>query len=55
MVTNRELWQQAYETSALRDVDHETMSGVPLDAVYGPDDGEFPGQYPYTRGPYASM
>ena len=23
--------------------------------VYGPDDGEFPGEYPYTRGPYASM
>ncbi|MDJ0767597.1 MAG: methylmalonyl-CoA mutase family protein [Ilumatobacter sp.] len=53
--TNRELWQQAYETSVLRDVDHQTMSGVPLEAVYGPDDGEFPGQYPYTRGPYASM
>ncbi len=31
------------------------MSGIPLDPVYGPDDGEFPGQYPYTRGPYASM
>src|SRR5688572_6543217 len=31
------------------------MSGVPVDAVYGPDDGEFPGQYPYTRGPHASM
>ena len=23
--------------------------------VYGPADGEYPGQYPYTRGPYASM
>jgi methylmalonyl-CoA mutase, N-terminal domain len=55
MATNRDLWQQAYEASTLRDVDHTTMSGVPLDAVYGPDDGEFPGQYPYTRGPYASM
>src|SRR3954447_26559984 len=31
------------------------MSGVPLEPVYGPDDGEQPGQYPYTRGPYASM
>src|SRR6476659_1081012 len=31
------------------------MSGIALDGVYGPDDGEFPGQYPYTRGPYASM
>ena len=55
MPTNRELWQQAYEASQLRDVDHETMSGIPLEPVYGPDDGEFPGVYPYTRGPYASM
>ena len=31
------------------------MSGVPLEPVYGPDDAELPGQYPYTRGPYASM
>jgi methylmalonyl-CoA mutase N-terminal domain/subunit len=55
MPTNRELWQQAYEASTLRDVDLQTMSGIPLDAVYGPDGGDFPGQYPYTRGPYASM
>src|ERR671911_902725 len=55
MPTNRELWQQAYGASQLRDVDHETMSGIPLEPVYGPDDGEFPGVYPYTRGPYASM
>ncbi len=33
----------------------ETMSGVPLDPVYGPEDAELPGKYPYTRGPYASM
>jgi methylmalonyl-CoA mutase N-terminal domain/subunit len=51
----REEWQKAFEKSPLRDVEAETMSGVPIDAVYGPDDGEFPGQYPYTRGPYASM
>src|SRR3954452_7868896 len=31
------------------------MSGVPVEPVYGPDDGEFPGNEPYTRGPYASM
>ena len=41
--------------SPTRDADFETMSGVPVEPVYGPDDGEFPGQYPYTRGPYASM
>jgi methylmalonyl-CoA mutase N-terminal domain/subunit len=54
-MTNRDDWREAFEASRLRDVDAETMSGVPIDAVYGPDDGEFPGQYPYTRGPYASM
>ena len=32
-----------------------TISGVPIEPVYGPDEGEFPGVYPYTRGPYASM
>jgi len=37
------------------DVDHETMSGVPLAPVYGPDDGERPGEWPYTRGVHASM
>src|SRR5207248_9025850 len=31
------------------------MSGVPLEPVYGPDDAEHPGVWPYTRGPYASM
>jgi hypothetical protein len=31
------------------------MSGVPLEPVYGPEGAELPGQYPYTRGPYASM
>ena len=31
------------------------MSGVPLEPVYGPDGAELPGQFPYTRGPYASM
>ncbi len=38
-----------------RDVDFETMSGIPLDPVYGPADAERPGVYPYTRGPYTSM
>ena len=35
--------------------DFATMSGIPVEPVYGADDAEFPGQYPYTRGPYASM
>ena len=55
MSSPRELWQQAFDASKTRTADYSTMSGIPLDAVYGPDEGEFPGQYPYTRGPYASM
>ena len=55
MTTARELWQQEFDASKTRRADFSTMSGIPLDPVYGPDDGEFPGQYPYTRGPYASM
>ena len=54
-MTNRDEWRQAYDASPIRDADYETMSGIPLEPVYGPDDGEFPGQWPYTRGPYASM
>src|SRR5205807_10357406 len=51
----RDEWRAAFEAASSRDVTAETMSGVPVDPVYGPDDGEFPGEYPYTRGPYASM
>jgi methylmalonyl-CoA mutase N-terminal domain/subunit len=40
---------------AMRDVDFETMSGVPLEPVYGPPGAEQPGQWPYTRGIYADM
>jgi methylmalonyl-CoA mutase N-terminal domain/subunit len=54
-MTKRDEWLAQYEASAIRDTDFETMSGVPLEPVYGPDDAEFPGQWPYTRGPYASM
>ncbi|HYD10827.1 MAG TPA: methylmalonyl-CoA mutase family protein [Acidimicrobiales bacterium] len=54
-MTNRDDWRQSYEASSLRDADFETMSGVPVEAVYGPEDGEFPGRFPYTRGPHASM
>ncbi len=38
-----------------RDFDFTTMSGVPVAPVYAPPDAEHPGEYPYTRGPYASM
>jgi methylmalonyl-CoA mutase N-terminal domain/subunit len=55
-------WRRAYESAPLRDADFETMSGIPLAPVYGPDDrpadrpdGGWPGEPPYTRGPHASM
>jgi methylmalonyl-CoA mutase, N-terminal domain len=54
-VADRRTWQEEFDRSPVRPARFETMSGVPLDPVYGPDDAELPGQYPYTRGPYASM
>ncbi len=56
-MTNRELWQAAFDASTIRSSDFQTMSGIDLEPVYGPADGsgEYPGQYPYTRGPYATM
>jgi methylmalonyl-CoA mutase N-terminal domain/subunit len=49
----RQHYQEAYEAARLRDVPFETMSGVPVDSVYG--EPPYPGQYPYTRGVYPSM
>ncbi len=46
-------WRQAYDGASVRDVPWETMSGVPIEPIYG--DGPYPGQYPYTRGVYPSM
>ena len=57
MTSPREQWQDEFAKSKLRPSEFATMSGIPLAPVYGPADGsgEYPGQYPYTRGPYASM
>jgi methylmalonyl-CoA mutase, N-terminal domain len=60
----RARWQQEYDSSTLRDADFETMSGIGLAPVYGPEDWPedqvsqrlgWPGSPPYARGPYASM
>jgi methylmalonyl-CoA mutase N-terminal domain/subunit len=48
-------WHQEFEAQTLRDTPFTTLSGIPLQPVYGPRNGEFPGVYPYTRGAYASM
>ncbi|MGH9007921.1 MAG: acyl-CoA mutase large subunit family protein [Acidimicrobiales bacterium] len=54
-MADRRRWQDEFDRSSFRGVPFETMSGVPLEPVYGPEDAELPGQFPYTRGPYASM
>ena len=49
----RARWEREFEEAPKRDAPFETMSGVPLDGVYG--DAPYPGQFPYTRGIYPSM
>jgi methylmalonyl-CoA mutase, N-terminal domain len=57
----RERWQKAYDNARVRNADFTTLSGVEVDPVYGPREGEvvegferigWPGEYPYTRGLY---
>ncbi len=50
---DRVAWQAVFDAVPSRDTAFETMSGIPLDAVYG--DGPYPGQYPYTRGIHPGM
>ena len=45
----RKEWEAAFAASKVRDEPFSTMSGIALDPVYGPDDAEQPGVYPYTR------
>jgi len=51
MTTPQQDWEEAYQNLPLRQEDFETMSGVPVDPVYG--EAPFPGQFPYTRGLHA--
>ena len=52
MSDDKSAWQEQYDATRLRDAPFETMSGVPVDPVYG--DAPRPGQYPYTRGLHAA-
>jgi methylmalonyl-CoA mutase, N-terminal domain len=54
-MSSRQEWEQAFDASPQRDADFTSLSGIPYAPVYGPEDGELPGVFPYTRGPYASM
>jgi methylmalonyl-CoA mutase, N-terminal domain len=59
IAAGRERWQARYDDSRKRDADFTTLSGAPVEPVYGPvGDHEgferigWPGEYPYTRGLY---
>jgi methylmalonyl-CoA mutase, N-terminal domain len=54
-------WQARYDAAQRRDADFTTLSGIPVEPVYGPPDGlelpgferiGWPGEFPYTRGLY---
>jgi methylmalonyl-CoA mutase, N-terminal domain len=58
-----ERYEGARERGQVRDADFTTLSGAPVDPVYGPPDGTddprmegigWPGEYPFTRGLYAT-
>ena len=53
--SNAEAWAHLYERAPIRRARFTTLSGVPLEPVYGTPAGEYPGLYPYTRGIHASM
>jgi methylmalonyl-CoA mutase N-terminal domain/subunit len=50
----RERWQDRYQKSRVRDVDFTTLSQMEVEPAYGTDDSEWPGEFPYTRGLYAT-
>src|SRR6476620_2703225 len=52
--TARDRWQERYEKSRVREADFTTVSGLEVEPAYGTDDGEWPGEFPFTRGLYAT-
>ncbi len=50
----RERWQRRYDASRVRTADFTTLSGLEVEAAYGTDDSEWPGEFPFTRGLYAT-
>jgi methylmalonyl-CoA mutase N-terminal domain/subunit len=63
IAAGRQRWQARYDRASTRDADFSTLSGTPVDPVYGPRDGEsvegferigWPGEFPFTRGLHAT-
>jgi len=63
MDEGRQRWQRRYDEARKRAADFTTLSGMEVEPVYGPPQGDaypgferigWPGEYPYTRGLYAT-
>ncbi len=54
--TARDRWQDRYDRSRVREADFTTVSGLEVEPAYGAPDGsgEWPGEFPFTRGLYAT-
>ncbi|QZY30223.1 acyl-CoA mutase large subunit family protein [Nocardioides coralli] len=50
----RTRWQERYEQSRVRDADFTTLSGMEVEPAYGTEESEWPGEFPFTRGLYAT-
>jgi len=59
IAAGRTRWQERFDAARRRDADFTTLSGVEVDPVYGPREGEsypgferigWPGEFPFTRG-----
>jgi methylmalonyl-CoA mutase, N-terminal domain len=57
----RRRWQERFDASRRRDADFTTLSGTEVEPVYGPPAADprferigWPGEFPYTRGLYAT-
>jgi methylmalonyl-CoA mutase, N-terminal domain len=50
--TARARWQRRYDASRVREADFTTLSGLEVEPAYGTEDGEWPGEFPFTRGLY---
>ncbi len=59
----RERWQRRFDHAPKREADFTTLSGLEVDPVYGPPPGAvvpgferigWPGEFPFTRGLYAT-
>jgi methylmalonyl-CoA mutase N-terminal domain/subunit len=63
IAAGRARWQLRYDAAKKRDADFTTLSGVEVEPVYGPRPGDtvegferigWPGEFPFTRGLYAT-